>query len=635
MANVTGSNNTGGVNQDPDNTFEAGNFWFEWIEFPSLSNNSLAAAGFNISDGSLGPGQTVYNAGTSDTLNLPTQSGTLGNDNNFFGLRISTTLEVENGGEYTFTLNSDDGSRLYVNGQEVVESDQARPVGTIETGSVTLGPGQHEIVIIYYEAAGQVGLFSTIDGPDYAGPTDLEDANISANAGDDTISTGEGFDNVSAGDGADVITDDGDGGSFSGGAGNDTITVTGNVVTVDIDAGADDDAVTVFNAVGSSNTINLGDGNDTFTGGDAADTVTGDEGADVISSGAGNDLLDGGSGDDTFNLFTGDDTITGGLGNDVFNEGAGEGADIITDFNVGNTGSINDGDQSNNDFVDLSGFYNTTTLTGVNGVGGNFGNALAMMRADAADGQLDGIIGGVNYTAQIGDVDLTLQDGAGGTVTGDDLTFDNTNVVCFAKGTWIKTVRGERHIEELRIGDRVLTMDNGYQDIRWMGGTQVSSETLSENPKLRPIRIRAGALGSGLPNSDLMVSRQHRVLVRSAIAIRMFDADEVLIPAIKLLDIEGIDIVDDLQDVTYFHMLFDRHEIVFSNGAPTESLFTGPEALKSVSGDAQREIANLFPEILDPHYVATSARFIPEQGKRMQNLVKRHQKNRKYLLSFK
>ncbi|WP_189799622.1 Hint domain-containing protein, partial [Tateyamaria sp. syn59] len=632
MANVTGSDNTGGVNQDPENTFGDGNFWFEWIEFPSLSNNSLAAAGFNIADGSLGPGQTVYNAGTSDTLNLPTQSGTLGNNDDFFGIRISTTLEVAAGGEYTFTLNSDDGSRLYVNGQEVVESDAARPVGTIETGSITLGPGQHEIVIIYYEAGGQVGLFSTIDGPDYAGPTDLEDANISANAGDDTISTGEGFDNVSAGDGDDVITDDGDGGSFSGGAGNDTITVTGSVVTVDIDAGADDDEVTVFNAVGSSNTIDLGEGNDTFTGGDAADSVTGGEGDDVISAGAGNDLLDGGSGDDTFNLFTGDDTITGGLGNDVFNEGAGEGADVITDFNVGNTGSIDDGDQSNNDFVDLSGFYNTTTLTSVNGVGGNFGNALAMMRADAADGRLDGTIDGVNYTAQIGEVDLTLQDGTGGTVTGDDLTFDNTNVVCFTEGTWIKTVGGERRIEDLRVGDRVLTMDNGYQAIRWIGGTQVPYETLSENPKLRPIRIRAGALGSGLPNSDLMVSRQHRVLVRSAIAIRMFDTDEVLIPAIKLLDIDGIDVVDDLQEVAYFHMLFDHHEIVFSNGAPTESLFTGPEALKAVSTDAQKEIAALFPEIMDPHYDPTSARVIPEKGAQMRNLVKRHQKNRKDLL---
>ncbi|KIC51411.1 hemolysin [Tateyamaria sp. ANG-S1] len=214
------------------------------------------------------------------------------------------------------------------------------------------------------------------------------------------------------------------------------------------------------------------------------------------------------------------------------------------------------------------------------------------------------------------------------------MTFDNTNVVCFAKGTLIKTINGERLIEDLQIGDRVLTMDNGYQRVQWIGGTQVPADTLSENPKLRPIRIRAGALGSGLPASDLTVSRQHRVLVRSTIAIRMFDTDEVLIPAIKLLDIDGIDIVDDLHDVAYFHMLFDHHEIVFSNGAPTESLYTGPEALKSVSPDAQQEIAALFPEILDPDYAPTSARFIPEKGKQMKNLVQRHQKNSKDLLSF-
>ena len=660
MVDVTGSDNIGGTNQTADNTFTDGAFFFEWIELAFAPNN-LPGAGFNMTDGSLGPTQTVYNAGTSDILNLPNSSGTLGPNDDTFAVRITTTLEVTTGGTYTFTLDSDDGSALYVDGNQVVIDDALQPTGSVESGTVVLGPGLHEITIIYFEQFGGVGLISTINGPDYAGPTALQDANIQSNAGDDTISAGEGddvidggagddiiqggagndiieggigFDTISGGDGADIITDDNGGGDFDGGAGDDTISITGADFPVTVTGGSGNDDVTVFNSPGLTNTIDLGEGDDIFRGGDTVDIVTGGTGNDTIISGGGDDVLDGGDGDDSFILFTGDDTATGGLGNDNFFEGAGEGADVITDFNVGNTGALDDGDQTNNDFVDLSGFYNTTTLTSVNGVGGNFGNALAMLRADAEDGRLDGIIGGVDYSAQIVGVDLTLQDGAGGSVTGADLTFDNTNVVCFAKGTQIQTITGDCLIEDLQVGDRVLTMDNGYQEIKWIGGTRVSRETLSENPKLKPIRIRAGALGSDLPKTDLVVSPQHRILVRSVIAIRMFDTNEVLIPANKLLAIDGIDIVDDGQDAEYFHMLFDRHEIVFSNGAPTESLFTGPEALKSVSADAQREIATLFAGILEPDFVPVSARLIPAKGKHMKHLAERHQRNKKDLVSL-
>lgn len=210
---------------------------------------------------------------------------------------------------------------------------------------------------------------------------------------------------------------------------------------------------------------------------------------------------------------------------------------------------------------------------------------------------------------------------------------DNVSIVCFAAGTLIATINGLRPVQDLTVGDRVITMDNGYQEIRWIGSNKVHPADLRANPKLVPIRIQAGSLGNGTPEQDLLVSPQHRVLVSSKIAERMFDANEVLIPANKLLAIDGINIASDTEEngVEYWHFLFDAHQVVWSNGAPTESLFTGPEALKSVSPQAREEILTLFPKIALPGYVASPARYIPEQGKLMKKLTQRHQKNCKPL----
>ena len=380
--------------------------------------------------------------------------------------------------------------------------------------------------------------------------------------------------------------------------------------------------------MGGNDTINAGQGNDTIDGGSGNDTIDGGSGNDTIDGGSGNDTIDGGSGNDTIIGGGGDDTLTGGGGNDIFSEQSG--VDTITDFNVGNTGSIDDGDQTNNDFVDLSEFYNQTTLSDVNSNGGEFGSALGMLRADAADGRIDGKIDGVEYSDEIGDVDLVLENG-GAAVTGTDLTYDNTNVVCFTAGTLIGTLLGPVRVEDLKAGDDVLTLDTGTQKIRWIGSTHRDSIDLAADPKLRPVRISAGALGEGLPAQDLLVSRQHRFLVRSPIALRMFETSEVLLPAIKLIGLEGIAIAQDVDAVEYFHILFDRHEIVCSNGAWSESLFTGPEALQAVPPASAQEIKKLFPEICETGYEPASARHIPETGKLMRKLVARHKKNNKPL----
>lgn len=208
----------------------------------------------------------------------------------------------------------------------------------------------------------------------------------------------------------------------------------------------------------------------------------------------------------------------------------------------------------------------------------------------------------------------------------------SSNVVCFARGTLIQTPEGAVAVEMLAAGDQVITRDNGAQTLRWIGSRKLGPLDLHANEKLTPIRIRSNALGENVPSSDLLVSPQHRVLVRSRIAQRMFGADEVLVAAKQLGGIEGIEVAHDLQEVEYFHMLFDRHEIVISNGAETESLYTGPEALKSVGPAARAEIFDLFPELQERDYTPSSARLLAN-GRLGRKLAQRHAQNNKMLVS--
>ncbi|WP_456388423.1 Hint domain-containing protein [Profundibacter sp.] len=194
-------------------------------------------------------------------------------------------------------------------------------------------------------------------------------------------------------------------------------------------------------------------------------------------------------------------------------------------------------------------------------------------------------------------------------------------ITCFAAGTLIATKKGQIDIAHLSVGDSVVTMDHGYQPIRWIGARRERAIG-----KFAPIRIMQGALGQGLPTRDLRVSPQHRILVRSKIAQRMFGSFEVLLPAKKMLGLPGISVDRSTKNVTYWHILFNSHEIVFSEGAATESFYTGSEAMKAIGTQAQGEIFSLFPELEHAASPPVSARPIV-QGKQQNQLLAQHQKN--------
>lgn len=203
-------------------------------------------------------------------------------------------------------------------------------------------------------------------------------------------------------------------------------------------------------------------------------------------------------------------------------------------------------------------------------------------------------------------------------------------ITCFTRGMSFSSRQGPCLIEHLDPGDLILTDAGTYKPILWIGSRRISGSSLAANPKLRPVRITSGSLGDGLPVRDLLVSRQHRMLIRSGIAERMFGVPEVLVPAIKLTALPGIYVDDAVEEVEYFHILLEQHEVIIAEGCATESLFTGSHALASLATEAREEILTIFPELADIDYQPELARVVPA-GKQQKRLIERHLKNNKPL----
>ncbi|HTY92478.1 MAG TPA: Hint domain-containing protein, partial [Steroidobacteraceae bacterium] len=145
---------------------------------------------------------------------------------------------------------------------------------------------------------------------------------------------------------------------------------------------------------------------------------------------------------------------------------------------------------------------------------------------------------------------LTSIDGGAGT---------EITVACFLRGTRIRTAGGEVAIEELRIGDLVLTHSGALRPIRWIGRRSYPAAVAADNRDVLPVLIRRGALGDNLPRRDLRVSPEHALWI-----------DGMLIPARALIN--GTSIVHDkASEVTYFHLEFDSHDVIYAEGAPAES----------------------------------------------------------------
>ncbi len=167
---------------------------------------------------------------------------------------------------------------------------------------------------------------------------------------------------------------------------------------------------------------------------------------------------------------------------------------------------------------------------------------------------------------------------------------------CFCAGTSLLTPQGYRQVDDLALGDLVMTQDHGAQPIRWIGIARLPQAVLADAPKFRPVLIRKGAFGTDSPSRDLQVSPQHRILVTGWQAELLFGETEVLVPAIKLVNDRSIRSMGPDRDVTYYHVMCDRHEILWADGLPSESFLPGLVGT-SDAGDTQAELEALFPHM--------------------------------------
>jgi hypothetical protein len=236
---------------------------------------------------------------------------------------------------------------------------------------------------------------------------------------------------------------------------------------------------------------------------------------------------------------------------------------------------------------DINNGPGTLTITHINGQAATVGTAITLPTGQLVTLNADGTFNVVgdgdeedfNFT-------YTITNGVD-----TDVGFVNaTSVPCFVAGTLIATPDGDRCADALLPGDLVMTKDEGAQPLRWIGSRRVAA-----TGDFAPIHIRANTLGQ---HSDLLVSPLHRVLIKDNLAELLFGESEVLVAARDLVNDHSITRREG-GEVTYVHLLFDRHQVVFSEGLETESFLPGPQTATSFETNVVEEIYSIFPE-LDP-----------------------------------
>ncbi|MEQ9694926.1 Hint domain-containing protein [Shimia sp. SDUM112013] len=170
-------------------------------------------------------------------------------------------------------------------------------------------------------------------------------------------------------------------------------------------------------------------------------------------------------------------------------------------------------------------------------------------------------------------------------------------VICFTPGTRILTPEGPKLVEDLREGDKVQTKDNGAEEVCWIGSRRMTGARLFAMPKLRPIRIKAGALGIERPDEELIVSPEHRMLVKGPAARALFNTPEVLVSARELVNSSNVVVDYAMREVTYIHLLLPRHQILWANGVETESFHPANAALSTLTDTDRTRLLNMMPDL--------------------------------------
>ena len=173
---------------------------------------------------------------------------------------------------------------------------------------------------------------------------------------------------------------------------------------------------------------------------------------------------------------------------------------------------------------------------------------------------------------------------------------DGSLVIGLTGDTLIACPEGERPIEDLAVGDLVEIWNGPAQPIRMIHRRSFAGPSLRTTRELWPACIPAGALGFGLPRRPLRVGPQHRMLYQHIRVPLFFGEDAVFVRARSLAArFKEICVDSTVEKITYFHLVFDRHEIIFAEGAATESFDAGPQGIANLTPEARAELYAIFP----------------------------------------
>lgn len=166
-------------------------------------------------------------------------------------------------------------------------------------------------------------------------------------------------------------------------------------------------------------------------------------------------------------------------------------------------------------------------------------------------------------------------------------------LAAFALGSLIDTPDGPRAVENLAIGDMVITLANGSRPLRWVGRRRVSPVEMLAHPGLCPVEFDPGTIGNA---RALRVSPQQRMLVDDWRAAVYFGEDQVMVAAQALVDDQGARVVFPTGGLDYVILLCDRHEVLLAEGALSESYHPGDTGFAALPPEIRAELAALFPE---------------------------------------
>lgn len=171
---------------------------------------------------------------------------------------------------------------------------------------------------------------------------------------------------------------------------------------------------------------------------------------------------------------------------------------------------------------------------------------------------------------------------------------------CFTPGTRLETPTGPRLVQDIAPGDLLRTLDHAVQPVLFVAQTRITAARLRRAPHLCPVLIARNAFGPGQPNRDMLVSPQHRFMQRGAACQLYFGSDEVLVAAKDCAAARPVAAASLPQGVTYLHIGFAAHQVLFSDGLESESFLIGPAVYAGASAAVQQELRAIFPELVSP-----------------------------------